>query len=490
MLGIEKEKLMNFRKMKPKKILWVLLFIMPFILGTIGYCMEGEALLDALYAAFVLYAVNPVSDASNWLIIIAKWFAPFVLASGLLMALQGIWQRMAESWIGLHKGAVAIYCDNEYGKLLAGNVKKGILVKEEKVRDVDEHILFFSDDIKNLNFYQQNEKFFREKKVYIQLNEMDSFLLRQNTIHFFHINEIIARQYWREHHLLPYLNGEKFSVKIAVVGFGELGQNILNYGLLNNIYDLDQQIEYHIWGNSCLYEHSMEGMDLMNGDRIIYHGENWQEQIQQFIEMDRIIITDEPQMELLQTFFYICNDAEIHYYDPGSALLENIYKKEHLVSFGRYTDILTESNIKDEELYHTAKELNYKYACLYGSVSGEADKKETEIEEQWELLDGFTKGSNIASADYHEIRRLLLTKAKKERKELPIEQLGRMEHIRWCRFHYLNHWSYGVPENGKNKDAVRKIHVCLLPFDKLTKEDQKKDYDAVEVLLGLMPVVL
>lgn len=188
-------------------------------------------------------------------------------------------------------------------------------------------------------------------------------------------------------------------------------------------------------------------------------------------------------MELLQTVLYICNDAEIHYYNPGSALLENIYNNERLVSFGRYTDIFTESNIKSDELYRAAKELNYKYACLYGSASGKADKKEAEMEEQWELLDGFTKGSNIASADYHEIRKLLVAKANKEGKELTLEQLGRMEHIRWCRFHYLNHWSYGVPENGKNKDAVRKIHVCLLPFEQLTKEDQEKDYEAVKVLL-------
>ena len=128
--------------------------------------------------------------------------------------------------------------------------------------------------------------------------------------------------YWREHHLLSYFNGKKDTVKIAIVGFGELGKNMLNYGLLNNIYDLSQQIEYHIWGDSSLYEHSMEDMNLMNGDRIIYHGENWKEHIQQFREMDRIIITDEVQMELLQTFLYICNDAEIHYYNPGDALLE------------------------------------------------------------------------------------------------------------------------------------------------------------------------
>ena len=123
---------MSHKKNKLKKILYAFLWILPFILGTIGYYIEEKRLLDALYESFTLYAVSPTSDSNNWLIIIAKSLAPFVLASGLLMALQGIWQRIKESWIELHKGATAIYCDNEYGKLLVGNVKNAILEKRKQ----------------------------------------------------------------------------------------------------------------------------------------------------------------------------------------------------------------------------------------------------------------------------------------------------------------------------------------------------------------------
>ena len=470
---------------KVKKILYTVLWLLPFILGTVGYCMEGERVVDSLYDAFALYAVNPVSDANNWIIIIAKWGAPLVLASGILMVLRGALKRLRDYYISLHKGAAAVYSDNEYGNMLAASLNKGILVTDRQLREVWDHILLFADDMENLDFYQRNKEALKGKNVYMQLSKIDSFLLRENSIHFFNVNEIIARNYWREHHLLPYFESGARMVKIAVFCFSSLGQQLLNYALLNNIYDLDQQIEYHIWGNSLRYEHMLENGKMMNNDRCIYHGNCWAKDIQQFPSMDRIIITEEDQTELIQTLLYLCSKAEIHCYDSRKTVLQEIYKYENLLSFGSYADILTEQNIKGDKLYRAAKELNYKYACIYGNVSGDESKKEQEMEEQWEHLDGFTKGSNIASADYHEIRKLIIGMAKSQNKEITMDFLGRMEHIRWCRFHYLNHWNYGVPENGKNKDASRRIHVCLVPFDELTKEDQEKDYEAVKVLMEL-----
>ena len=107
---------------------------------------------------------------------------------------------------------------------------------------------------------------------------------------------------------------------------------------------------------------------------------------------------------------------------------------------------------------------------------------------QWRKLNGFTKGSNIASVDYHNIRRQILKKAKEQGISYTNDELGMMEHIRWCRFHYINHWKYGIPDNGKAKDATKRIHICLVPYDELSEIDKKKDYDAVELLLELMPV--
>ena len=33
-------------------------------------------------------------------------------------------------------------------------------------------------------------------------------------------------------------------------------------------------------------------------------------------------------------------------------------------------------------------------------------------------------------------------------------ELAELEHIRWCRFHYLNHWKYGKTKNKKKHIIV------------------------------------
>ena len=45
-----------------------------------------------------------------------------------------------------------------------------------------------------------------------------------------------------------------------------------------------------------------------------------------------------------------------------------------------------------------------------------------------------------------------------------------MEHIRWCRFHYINHWVYGP-----QKDEERKTHPLLVDFSDLPYSEKEKD---------------
>ena len=66
-----------------------------------------------------------------------------------------------------------------------------------------------------------------------------------------------------------------------------------------------------------------------------------------------------------------------------------------------------------------------------------------------------------------------------------LEQLAELEHIRWCRYHYLNNWTYGIPENGKNKDPHRRIHTMLIPYDRLSDQEKEKDRENVRILLAL-----
>ena len=60
-----------------------------------------------------------------------------------------------------------------------------------------------------------------------------------------------------------------------------------------------------------------------------------------------------------------------------------------------------------------------------------------------------------------------------------------LEHIRWCRYHYLNNWEYGVPPDGKNKDIDKRIHKDLIDYEELTAEEKKKDLDNVLLMFSI-----
>lgn len=66
-----------------------------------------------------------------------------------------------------------------------------------------------------------------------------------------------------------------------------------------------------------------------------------------------------------------------------------------------------------------------------------------------------------------------------------LELLAELEHIRWCRYHYLNNWRFGRPENGKAKDPVRRLYAMLIPYDELSEGEKEKDRENIRVLLSI-----
>ena len=59
-----------------------------------------------------------------------------------------------------------------------------------------------------------------------------------------------------------------------------------------------------------------------------------------------------------------------------------------------------------------------------------------------------------------------------------------MEHIRWARYHYVNHWKYGEPKD-KQESKMKRIHKCLVPFDELSEDNKSKDLEMIQVLLSI-----
>lgn len=469
-----------------KKIYTVLLFVAMLTFGLTGYYFSQglrsfSDFYEAIYATIALCFVNPVSDVNNGYVYAAKALGVVVAASIILSFLKSISAALAHRLVAFHKDSTAVYTDSEYGELAAENLAHGFIsTKESGVEKTKCHIVMYEDDEKNINFYSANMN--KKGKFYVLLNDMDTTLFGGdfgNNACFFNINEMLARKYWRENSFYEDIKTKK-DLKVAIVGCGKVGRAIFKYGFLNNIYALDQHIEYHLWG--CTPEDAkFFGSDLAtdNDDCVIAHDEDYHFAYDTLKEMDRIIIADiDDKMYVLQQLLYKSNDLNIHIY-AGKESSYSFLAAKNVKAFGDIKNILTEDNIKKDNLYRMGKLFNYDYTLSTSggdsaSQTGISEKLEQDMEEAWRKLSGFHKASSLARADHYWIERQL----KLDGIPFTDEDFMRMEHLRWDRFHFANHWTYDpVRDNSKRK------HHLLVPFDKLSDKDKSKDAVNSKILL-------
>lgn len=457
---------------KLKKAGMVLLFILPAIVGFVGYMMAGKNMFDAAYFAIRMYLFDADTFGNNWLIECARWIAPIFTISGLVIILKTAVAKMADFFAGFASDAIAVYGDNELKEIVKKNIKHAINVDDNEVMDVESHIIMFSDDEKGLEFYTKNKDKLKGE-VFIKLDKNDSYSVALDSVKFFNPCEMIARNFWQKRDIRNVIY--KDEMKIAIVGSDILSRKILTYGLLNNIYSLTQMIEYNIWSNDDFFERAHGDFNTMNGDKVVYCDNNSKDRLRDIASADRIIITDEIDNEFIYELSKLTK-GEIYCFDPMGTFV-NIFEYDKIYSFGNYKEILVAENIRTDNLYSFAKALNFQYALKYLNEGQEPPT----LEGAWNDLDVFTKGSNIAATDYHKITCLVMRETGKTKADYI---LAEMEHIRWSRYHFLNHWKYGETANGK-KDSKNKIHPCLKPFAELDDSNKNKDLEGIEILLEL-----
>lgn len=447
-------------KDKIKKLIPIIC-LLPFIAGTAGYVLSGEKVTDALYASFALYFVNPVSDGYNMLVETARWTAALVTTTAVLFVMKGIWTSLL-CWLKcLSKESVAVYCDSDIRIAFDRNVSA--IYPGRCLKPVAKsHIIMLDSDMDNLKFYEANRSRLKGKSVYIGLREIECGLMKDDQdVIFYDINGSIARQLWKS---ISVWKRGKNHLTISIYGSDALAQNILNYGLLLNLYSDEQQITYHMISDNMLYKVRHHNLKTGNRDQVACYLSDDEGIWDLMRQSDIVIISEQVPAELLQTICTTCRSGEIYYYSPMAGDVGDYLQLDNVKSFGRNQDILTDENIRQEKLIEKAKKLNEGYAVQYG---GEKD---------WNKLNGFLKWSNISSADFNEILGFLHQSGL----NTDIDKLAELEHIRWCRFHYLNYWTHGTPDSGKSKDADKRIHKCLIDYSELSEEEKDKDRAVVE----------
>ena len=457
--------------------IWIFIPL-PAILGMIGFATEGGSFWNSAYSCLTMYLIDYGDPAENTWIQIARWIAPIATVGTLSLVFASIGRVVKRIYAGCSKKSVAVFGD-ESGKaeLLNELGINGISMDKTAVR-AGCYILVGSEE-ENLEFYGQNAAALKDKDVYLKCRSLPEQASSDPFLHLFSPEETAARLFWKEN--CPY----KISVaanhhfKIAILGFGRLGEELLLQGLQYNIFSPDQVIEYHIFGESNGFADTHPQLSEI-ADMVTFHGEQWYQKMDLLRECQMLIVVQqEEQLDLLQRLVKLFPQTGIQVFSAQAAGVSLLEKNTGIVGFDWKAKSMLLENIRGTNVHYLAKKLNLRYACLFSGVP----ENEKNMESQWLKLDTFTRYSNISAANFYDVCMHIL--GGEELTEERLDFLGELEHMRWCRYHYLNNWRYGIPDNGKNKDQQNRVHSLLVPYDKLAEAEKEKDRENIQLLMTL-----
>jgi hypothetical protein len=174
----------------------------PLVIGGIGYRIQGETLSNALYSSFCLYFANPISDDYNVLIELARWTGPVAMLAGIShIIFTHLKNQYSKINFFLSRGEYVFYSNYVKEEDLAPKMRKTSIVIADEAKDWKhkKHIIMFDNDFENFSFYRRYEKVLKDKEVYMCLHSMDLTLLKtEQKVQFFHINDAVARLFWKE----------------------------------------------------------------------------------------------------------------------------------------------------------------------------------------------------------------------------------------------------------------------------------------------------
>ena len=455
-------------------MLQVVIFVLPFALGTYGLSLlNGGSVVDAAYMTCRMYGMDAdLPDRINIYVEFARWMAPLATASGVILVIEAFGKKLSNWFKRFNKKNIVVYGNSVTSEMLLGNLAhRGIRPVDNKIIDAKKHVILFDTDEENIDFYTKNQNQLDGKRVYIHLNEMNQLSIKNPNLHVFSMTEIAARLFWREE-AIPFEKIERGVYRILIVGFEDLGQEVLKYGLLNNIFDPKQQIEYHIFGDVHSFFLWHRELDKMLPDQIIVHENSVFEERELIAQADRIVFCGDDRENMatasnILAYYNMKQDVELYASIFDKDVLELIGTTDIIKPFASMEEICTRDYILNEKLNQDAIRTHN----LYNS-----NVTNPEWKVEWEDLSAFLRYSNISSADFNEVRRRYIDYYADvfTRDEL-VDILTELEHIRWCRYHYMNNWVLG-----KEKDKIQRTHPCLVPFEELSQEEIDKDKVIVE----------
>ena len=464
----------------------IILFVLPLVCGLVGLvAVEREPFLDSFYQCIGMYFINYGTTPPNVWVEIARWTAPLVTASWVVMAV-GMLRRVLGSWMRyFREDSVAVYGSGPAKSILLEQLGRQGGDGGKALVPAHRYILAGPEE-ENFAFYREHRQELEKSRVYLQCRCLSVASAKNPRLRFFCPEENAARLFWRQRGTYALSLRQRHRLKIVFIGLEKLGEELLVRGLQNNIFFPDQHIENHIFGDREQFESIHPGIARME-DPVVFHREPWYAQLALLEQADLLLVLEqEGQIKLLDNLLLATTRQEIDVFAGAALTASPLAEHPRLRLFAWEQEAFGPKVVLDDILLARAKAINLRYSHLYNGVDETAENRESE----WAKLDAFTRESNISAADYHPVRLEMLAEqglsasAEKLSGET-MEILAELEHIRWCRYHYLHNWTFGHPENGKRKDPIRRIHTDLIPYGELSEEDKEKDRENIRILLSV-----
>lgn len=470
------------------KILKCTVTLLPAVIGMIGFHQTDLSFSDCAYSTLKMYLLDYDGECSNILINIARWTAPLVTASGIILLWNHIRIWIRNTYLYMTKKGIAIYDphSSDLGIMLQKQLHKTAITCDENAPLANRYVLLGSES-ENISFYEKNRTYLEQHPVYMKCNTIPSYSVVGTNVKLFNPEEICARQFWKE--LFPYeqVLKKRENFHIVLIGFDSMGQMLLSSALQLLIYHVDQKISYHVFGDNSGYLNRFPYLDQIE-DAIHFYDCPWHEKRALIDSADLVLVSQEKDTFLLVNQLLLSLTREqLYVFSDGTINMNLLDEHNRVVIVEKNAYINSMDDISKDTLATLAKKINLRYANIYSQVEETSENMEIE----WKKLNSFTRYSNINAADYHEVRLKMV--AYRNLPDNPqawaadvLDEFAELEHIRWMRYHYLNNWHYGIPSSKKAKDPIHRIHSCLVPYCKLPEPEKEKDRENIRLLFRLL----
>lgn len=493
------------------------------------------AFCSVLYSTIRLYAFaidasrDPAVSGITWyyiLLEIARFWAAGVTGTALYRVIKPHLEDLLTRLKASRKNSIVLYGSPSVTSILKDSMDDYRVIDQNPSRErfhSNQHLIAFDSDEESLQFLRENQAALvgepgqKERVIYLCVHSSGLGLTNDSVIKISCMAENCARMFWERHYLNRFGRGcpqsedqiPKKRSKIIMIGFGEYGEALLNQALQVNVFLRDSPgVEYHIWGDGrdYLLRHpqlsqivSYDKSCALTEDYLEFHSEeDYASLAEIYKDADRIIIAADSDVANYRVFCILCcrfmqlphiyirlktdRIMDSVYHAPTRPKLGDALYGVDFTVFGTDEELYTKDIVINEALQRAARQTHSWYAKRYPGVPA------------WDGIGTVKQRSNIAAADHLSVKIRQFLKRdcslnakshadykKKFNKDRGIHSYLyaylEMEHVRWCRFYYLQGWEYA-----DEKDEEKRRHNCLKAFDDLDEALKVLDMDSFLVL--------